>query len=71
MRFQKLPLCTQEAVQRSPSSIFGSRSSVYNSSGLRQQDGHLFDFFPKAGRIQAPDWLPEAGGQPGGAIEGS
>ena len=48
-RFQKLPPCAQEAVQRGPSSI-RLQDSVYNSSGLRQQDGHPFNFFPMAGR---------------------
>ena len=28
----------------------GSRFIVYNSSGLRRQDGHPFNFFPMAGR---------------------
>ena len=48
--FPEVGLCAQEAVQHGPSSILRLQVTVYNSSGLRQQGGHPFNFFPKAGR---------------------
>ena len=41
------------------------QDSVYDSSGLRRQDGHPFNFFPLAGRVAPcggwPTWRGERG----------